>query len=154
MDITRREITKIAREVSRFTLRTLRGAGVGAGELDVLHLVRKHPGITQSENCKSLGLDKAAVARQTGSLEAKGYLERRENPGDRRSRLLYPTPRAEGLKSSKAHVEAAFYEWLLEALSEEERAEYARMTDILYRRCKSESREGFPEMTRKMEREE
>ena len=153
MDITKREITKIAREVSRFTARTLRSTGVGTGEMDVLHLIRKNPGITQSEVCRELGLDKGAVARQTGNLEAKGYIELRENPGDRRSRLLYPTPLAEGLKKSKAHVEAAFYQWLLEGLSEEERAEYARMTDILYRRCKTESREGFPEMTERMENE-
>ena len=104
MDITKREITKIAREVSRFTARTLRSTGVGTGEMDVLHLIRKNPGITQSEVCRELGLDKGAVARQTGNLEAKGYIERRENPGDRRSRLLYPTPLAEGLKKSKAHV--------------------------------------------------
>ena len=153
MDITKREITKIAREVSRFTARTLRSTGVGTGEMDVLHLIRKNPGITQSEVCRELGLDKGAVARQTGNLEAKGYIERRENPSDRRSRLLYPTSLAEGLKKSKAHVEAAFYQWLLEGLSEEERAEYARMTDILYRRCKAESREGFPEMTERMENE-
>ena len=43
MDITKRKITKIAREVSKFTVRTLRAEGVGPGEFDVLHAIRKTP---------------------------------------------------------------------------------------------------------------
>lgn len=42
MDITKRKITKIAREVSKFTVRTLRAEGVGPGEFDVLHAIRKN----------------------------------------------------------------------------------------------------------------
>ena len=68
MDITRRQITKIAREVGKFTVRTLRADGIGTGEFDVLHVIRKNPGITQSGVCRVLGLDKGAVAadRQSG----------------------------------------------------------------------------------------
>ena len=153
MDITSRKITKIAREVSKFTVRTLRKDGIGTGELDVLHAIRKNPGITQAGVCKILGLDKGAVARQTGSLEAKGYLFRQENPEDGRSQLLFATAQAEHLKRSKAHVEAAFYEWLLEGLSQEEQAVFARGLDVLYQRCKAESKAGFPEMTEKLREE-
>lgn len=71
MDITERKITKIAREVSKFTVRTLRAEGIGPGEFDVLHVIRKNPGITQSGVCRITGFDKGAVARQTASLEAK-----------------------------------------------------------------------------------
>lgn len=46
MDITKRRITKIAREVSKFTVRTLRADGVGTSEFDFIHVVRKNPGIT------------------------------------------------------------------------------------------------------------
>ena len=147
MDITKREITKIAREVRKFTVRTLRADGIGTAELDVLHAIRKNPGLTQAGVCRITGLDKGAVARQTANLEAKGYLIRRENPADGRSRLLFATEQAEGLKNSKAHIETLFYQWLLEALSEDDRQEFARLLDILYRRCKAESKGEFPEMT-------
>ncbi|MDD3228253.1 MAG: helix-turn-helix domain-containing protein [Oscillospiraceae bacterium] len=150
MDITKREITKIAREVSKFTVRTLREEGVGSGELDTLHAIRKNPGITQAGVCKITGLDKGAVARQTANLEAKGYLTREENPGDGRSQLLYATEKAEGLKSSKAHIEAAFYEWLTEDLSEQDRQEFARLLEGLYQRCKAESKSDFCEMTARL----
>ena len=148
MDATKRQITKIAREVSKFTVRTMRREGVGSGEFDVIHAIRKNPGITQAGVCEITGLDKGAVARQTANLEVKGYLIRRENPADGRSRLLFATEKAERLKNSKAHIESQFYEWLLEALSEEERAEFVRVLDILYHRCKAESKAEFPEMSK------
>ena len=50
------------------------------------------------------------------------------------------------MKNSKAHIEALFYEWLVEPLSKEEQKEFARLLDILYHRCKVESKADFPEM--------
>lgn len=94
--------------------------------------------------CRITGFDKGAVARQTASLEAKGYLRREANPADGRSCCLYATAQAERLKSSKAAVETQFYDWLLAPLTEPERAEFARVLDVLYQRCKAESKAGFP----------
>ncbi len=37
-------------------------------------------------------------------------------------------------------VETQFYGWLLAPLTEPERAEFARVLDVLYQRCKA----GFP----------
>lgn len=153
MDITKRKITKIAREVSKFTVRTLREDGIGPAEFDVLHAIRKNPGITQAGVCRILGVDKGAAARQTANLETKGYLIRRENPGDGRSQLLFATEKAEGLKNSKAHIETLFYEWLLEPLSENDRLEFSRLLEILYQRCKAESKADFPEMNEKVKDE-
>ena len=147
MDITQRQITKIAREVNRFTVRTLKSDGIGSSELDLIHTIRKHPGITQAKACAVLGADKGAVAKQCASLEAKGYIERKENPDDGRSRLLFPTGKAEKLKNSKAHIEASFYEWLTESLSEREKQEFARLLGILYQKCREESKASFPNIS-------
>lgn len=143
MDNTRRKITKIAREVSKFTVRTMRADGIGPGEFDVIHAIRKNPGITQAGICKITGLDKGAVARQTANLESKGYLERRDNPDDGRSRLLYATEKAEKLKVSKAQIETCFYEWLLAELPEEEKDTFCKTLDKLYQRSKIESKSEF-----------
>ena len=101
MDKTRRQITKIAREVSKFTVRMLRTEGVGTAEYDFIHVVRKNPGVTQAGVREVLGLDKGAAARRAASLEKKGYLVRRPNPQDARSQLLYATDKAESLKNSR-----------------------------------------------------
>ena len=91
-----------------------------------------------------LHADKAAIARRTKNLEAKGLLIRRDAPSDRRSQLLYPTKKAESLRSSKAEIEAAFYEYLTNVLTAEEAAAFAAALNKLYTASKTESRAGFP----------
>ena len=102
MDITERKITKIAREAEKLVLLTMREEGVGTAEIDLIHALRHHPGCTQAQLAELLHADKAAIARRTKNLEGKGYLTREDAPNDRRSQLLFPTEKAESLKSSKA----------------------------------------------------
>ena len=146
MDITERKITKIAREAEKLVLLALREEGVGTAEIDLIHALRHNPGCTQAMLAEILHADKAAIARRTKNLEAKGFLVRKANPSDRRSQLLYPTGRAETLKSSKAEIEAAFYEYLTTALSAEEADTFAALLDKVYTASKTESRAGFPHL--------
>lgn len=147
MDKSQRRITKIAREVSKFAALTLKADGIGTAEFDVLHVIRKNPGITQKEICNALGLDKGAVAKQVSNMENKGYVVRQINPLDKRSQLLYATEKANELKNSKAHVEALFYQWLLEDLTEEETNIFVQALNKLYIKCKSESKNNFKTMS-------
>lgn len=82
MDYSKRQITKIAREVSKFTVQTMKEDGIGTAEFDFIHLLRHHPELTQAQIREELKIDKGAAARQAASLEAKGYLIRKENPAD------------------------------------------------------------------------
>lgn len=151
MDETQRQITKIAREAAKLTVHTMRESGIGTGEFDLIHLVRHQPGISQKEISRQLNMDKGAVARRTARLEEKGYLTRTPDPEDGRSQRLYATPKADALKHSKAAVESAFYQWLLEAeLPEEDRAAFLRVLHTLYLRSKAESRSGFPHVTARL----
>ena len=141
-----RQITKIAREAEHLVLLAMRGEDVGTAEIDCIHAVRHHPGITQTELAAALNTDKPAIARRTASLERKGYLRREPNPKDGRSQLLYPTPQAEGLRNAKAEAENAFYDYLLAGLDEAERAAFLAALGKLYRRSKEESRAGYPHL--------
>ncbi len=153
MDQTKRKITKIARDVSRFTLRTLKQDDIGFAEFDFIHVVRHNPGITQAKVRDILSLDKGACARRALSLEHKGYLIRRTNPNDGRSQLLYATEKAKSLKLSKVSVESMAYEWLLKPLSASEKKEFVRMLDIIYQRSKEESIAGFPHLNELVKKE-
>lgn len=144
MDKTERKITKIAREAEKLVMRLLREDGVGTAEIDLIHALRHHPGCTQAKLAELLHADKAAIARRTKNLELKGYLTRQDAPNDRRSQLLYPTEKAETLKSSKAEIEASFYEYLIDTLTPEEADTFAALLDRLYNASKNESRAGFP----------
>ena len=58
MDITERKITKIARKVS-------------PGEFDVLHVIRKNPGITQSGVCRITGFPNVAARVKEGTTDGE-----------------------------------------------------------------------------------
>ena len=151
MDITERKITKIAREAEKLVLRTMREEGVGTAEIDLIHALRHNPGCTQAALAELLHADKAAIARRTASLERKGYLRREPNPKDGRSRLLYPTEKAEGLRDAKAEAESAFYDYLMEGLNDAQKEAFFEALDAVYRRSKEESRAGFPHIKEKLE---
>lgn len=144
MDITERKITKIARETEKLVLLSLREEGVGTAEIDLIHALRHHPGCTQAALAELLHADKAAIARRTKNLEAKGFLVRQDDPNDRRSQLLYPTEKAEAMKASKAEIEASFYEYLTSVLTNDESETFAALLNKLYTASKIESRAGFP----------
>ena len=144
MDVTERKITKIAREAEKLVLLSLREEGVGTAEIDLIHALRHNPGCTQARLAELLHADKAAIARRTKNLEAKGFLVRQDDPNDRRSQLLYPTEKADAMRSSKAEIETSFYEYLLSFLTGEEAKTFAALLNTLYAASKTESRSGFP----------
>jgi len=139
-----REITKIAREVSKFTVRMMKAEGIGTAEFDFIHAVRKNPGITQAEVRRLLSLDKGACARRTASLESKGYLIRKPSEQDHRAQQLFATEKAERLKMSKSSIEYAYYDWLFEnALGPEDREQFMALLHKVYLKNKAESKSGF-----------
>lgn len=146
MEQPARKITKIAREAEHIVLLAMRGENLGTAEIDCIHAVRHHPGITQTELAQMLNTDKPAIARRTASLERKGYLRREPNPEDGRSQLLYATEQAEGLRNAKAEAESAFYDYLMAGLDEAQQTAFLDTLDALYRRSKEESRAGFPHL--------
>lgn len=54
----------------------------------LIHLDQGGDGITQSELASRLGLDTSTLVRLIDLLEARGLIERRIDPGDRRARLI------------------------------------------------------------------
>ena len=67
MDQSSRQITKIAREVSKFTVKAMKAEGIGTAEFDFIHQVRHHPGITQTQVRDALKIDKGAAARRAAA---------------------------------------------------------------------------------------
>lgn len=146
-----RKITKIAREAQKLVSQSLPETGIGSGEIEFIHLVRHHAGISQAEAAAQLNIDKAAVARRANSLEKKGYIERKPDPDDKRIQRLYATEKALQLKLDKVNVEAEFYAWLLEDVPNSE--EFLQTLDAIYNKAKRESRAGFPHVKERLDHE-
>ncbi len=143
MDDTKRQITKIAREASRFTGKVLKDTGLGLSEYEFIHCIRHNPGISQEGLREKLGLDKAAVARRAANLEKKGYITRRTDPKDGRGKQLYVTVKSDSVNNSKVTVEEYFYEWLMADINGGERGIFLSVLDRIYWKSKNERREGF-----------
>ena len=137
------EIAKIAREERRFLARALKGYGVGVSSFDLIHQVRKHPGLSQTELASRLAMDKAAVARAVASLVRKGFLRKERREGDSRSFALFPTAKAEELKLDKKKLEKAYIRFCLEALDEKEKETFLSLLKKVYLRSKKESQADF-----------
>lgn len=90
-----RLIAYLQRQNTKILSRELTPYGLGSGgQHSFLKLILGHPGITQDQMTNQMKFDKATTARSVKHLEQLGYIERRTDPKDRRSSLLYPTAKA------------------------------------------------------------
>lgn len=114
-------------EVLAFAAGLGRRTGLGPSEMAALeHLQRAalgpRGGLTPTQLGERLRLSSGAVTALVDRLERDGRVERRPNPEDRRSSVVYPLP--SGLEEAARHLRPLAAD-LLEAtagLSEEERA--------------------------------
>lgn len=147
MDPSRRQITKIARNATHFTQSQTKGKGLGSSEYEVLHCIRKNPGICADEICQQMYREKSAVAHLVAGLERKGFVTRRPHPEDNRRRQIFATEKADSLKNSQAALEAFYYAWLLEDIPEEKKLVFLEVLDAMYRKSKSERKAGYEELS-------
>lgn len=124
-------------------IKTMKAEGIGTVEFDFIHVIRHNPGITQKGIREILGLDKGACARRTASLEAKGYLIRKQDEKDKRNWKLYASDKVECLKLSKVEIENLYYDWLVQCLDDKEKQTFYALLHRLYLRNKAESNGGF-----------
>jgi len=149
MDITKRYISKIAREALRFARLSLLGTNLGTSECECLHYVRKNKGISQEKLSNLLSIDKAAVTRMVVNLERKGYLYRLQDENDKRAKKLFATDKAVNMKNTTSSAESFFYEWLLEDIKADEKEVFLNVLKDLYLKSKKERQEHFANIRKK-----
>jgi DNA-binding MarR family transcriptional regulator len=84
-------LARLARQMQTLKARYLDHLGIGTGQVLILAKIYSHYGITQTQLCGMLGLDKSTVTRAVNRLVEAGYVEKRRNPADRRSHQLMST---------------------------------------------------------------
>ena len=62
-----------------------------------LVILSRDNGLSQSELADRLEIAKVTTSKLIDRLEVRGYVERRPNPEDRRSNLIFATPAADGV---------------------------------------------------------
>lgn len=75
----------------------LQGFGFGRAHHRVLHFVNRHPGMRVTDLLDILRITKQSLGRVLRELIDQGFVDSRAGSSDRRQRLLYLTPKGEGL---------------------------------------------------------
>ena len=65
--------------------------------LQVMHRLWKKPGVSQQYLAEQTAKDKACLTNLINNLEKKGWVERREDPSDRRNKQIHLTEEGEKL---------------------------------------------------------
>lgn len=60
--------------------------------LQIMHRLWKQEGVSQQSLAEKTAKDKACLTNLINNLEKKNWVERREDPTDRRNRLIFLTP--------------------------------------------------------------
>jgi DNA-binding MarR family transcriptional regulator len=88
-------IADVARLLRTAFDRRVRKLGLTRAQWLVLTRVHRRPGASQSELAELMEVEKASAGRMIDRLEAKGWVVRRAQDGDRRVKRVYLTPEAE-----------------------------------------------------------
>lgn len=93
----------------------------------VLMLIASNEGSTQDFVAKSLGIDKGAIAKGIQKQINCGYIEKVQDPKDKRAYNLYTTPKGRSVIPSLYKVEKELGSLITESLTTEETKELNRL---------------------------
>jgi DNA-binding MarR family transcriptional regulator len=93
----------------------------------VLRLVHASEGLSQQKLGATLQMAPSRLVGLIDELEHRGFLERRDQPSDRRSYALYLTGKGRDVLKEIAHVARAHQQELCAALTDEERDQLAAL---------------------------
>jgi MarR family transcriptional regulator for hemolysin len=96
----------------------------------LIHIGRSGGGLSQKELAARIGIDGSSLVRLLDILAAKGLTERRQDPDDRRSNLLFLTPAG---RASLDHIQRVLTGIEADMLADFDDADMDMLTDVLER---------------------
>jgi len=99
---------------------SLERVGVSSAQVGALFLIDQRSGCSQTDIASELGLDQSAITTMLNRMEQNGLIERRRDPNDGRSRLVYLTRRGETTLRSVGGLLAHFNKQLIRGFSKDE----------------------------------
>jgi DNA-binding MarR family transcriptional regulator len=114
-------ITDVSRLIRTVFERRVRSYGLTRAQWMVIARVHRRPGLSQSEIADLLEIEKAPAGRLIDRMEAKGWLERRADPKDRRINRLHLTAGGKRIHKAIWPVAEATVDAAMAGLSREDR---------------------------------
>ena len=111
--------------VRLFTART--EADLTPVQFAAMAALRQRPGVDQATLSALIGYDRATIGGVVDRLEARGWVERRTTPEDRRQKLVTLTPAGRRAHDRAMQEVEAMQDLLVAPLSVAERREFERL---------------------------
>ena len=110
-----------------------RGAqyGLSAAQWRLLFRLVKEEGVAQARLAELLEIEPISVSRLLDRMEEGGWIERRQDAGDRRVRTIFPTPKAREAYGVVKGMAGEVYEEALAGLSGDERRTLIRALEAI-----------------------
>lgn len=112
-------------------LQAVGDGGVTPVQYAALQMVGNQPGIDQRTLARHIALDTSTTGGVVDRLEARGCLERRTAPEDRRARQLFLTRAGEQALAETIPAMRRAQEQILAPLTQRQRGEFMRLLQIL-----------------------
>ena len=127
-------IILIARRYRAMLDEQLRPLGYGTARMEALSTIARATEPTaQIAIAKRIGIEGPTLTRMLDTLEADGLVVRRQDPTDRRTKLIELTPEGEKALEEIMRVAHAFRATVLKTLSDEDLEQVNEVTDKLMR---------------------
>lgn len=115
-----------AHAASKFAGR-LAKLNLAPSDAGILRILGSTPAITQQALADTLGMVPSRLVSLIDNLESRELIERRDNPGDRRSYALHVTEKGRSTLETIGRIAREHQQVLLAALSEEEQWQLASL---------------------------
>lgn len=112
-------------------LQSVGEGGVTPVQYAALQVVSNQPGIDQRTLARHIALDTSTTGGVVDRLEARGWLERRTSPQDRRARKLFLTRTGDQTLAETIPAMLRAQEQILAPLTERQRKDFMRMLQVL-----------------------
>ncbi len=112
-------------------LQSVGEGGVTPVQYAALQVVSNQPGIDQRTLARNIALDTSTTGGVVDRLEARGWLERRTSPEDRRARQLFLTRAGDLALAETIPAMLRAQEQILAPLTERQRVEFMRLLQVL-----------------------
>lgn len=102
------DLSIIVRHMRVFAERSLKDYSLGFPEQIVIMYLTKHGRSNQQKIAESFGIDQGAITKTINKLEAKGFVDRKVNPKNKREKILSLTSKATTLQNE---LNRTYQEW-------------------------------------------
>lgn len=117
----------IARQFAILLHEGLKPLGISPAQFPILLTLWEADGLSQNELVEIADVAQATIANTLARMERDGLIERRENPNDARSRLIFLSDKAKSLQTEATQIAQNINAGVLSVLDDDEKQAFILM---------------------------